>query len=72
MTTQTSHVSRDWEVLRFGTLPTATESGRAGRVLRSTTSQGTGFGIFYPTSGLLNLPLRDLSVWIKDTDLDDR
>jgi len=54
--------------LRFGTTLTVTASGRPGRVLRATTSQGTGFGIVYPTSGSLNLPLRDLSVWIKDSN----
>jgi RHS repeat-associated protein len=43
-------------------------SGRPGRVLRATTSGGTGFGIRYPPSGSLDLPLRDVSVWIKDTD----
>jgi hypothetical protein len=45
-----------------------TGSGRPGRVLRTTTSQGTGFGIRYPPSSSLNLPLRDLSVWIKDSN----
>jgi hypothetical protein len=31
-------------------------SGRPGQVLRATTSQGTGFRMLYPNSGLLNLP----------------
>ena len=45
----------------------STGAGRTGRVLRATTSQGTGFGIRYPTSGSIDVPLNELSVWIKDT-----
>jgi hypothetical protein len=64
-----SPLNHNWTVYAgSGTLATVTGSGRPGRVLRATTSQGTGFGIRYPPSGSLDLPLRDLSVWINDTD----
>ncbi|MDY7078847.1 MAG: LamG-like jellyroll fold domain-containing protein [Chloroflexota bacterium] len=65
-----SPLNHNWYVYSgSGTLTTVTGAGRSGRVLRATTSQGTGFGIRYPSSGLLDVPLRELSVWIKDTNL---
>ena len=42
-------------------------AGRPGRVMRATTSEGTGFGIKYPASGSLDLPYQGVSVWIKAT-----
>jgi hypothetical protein len=54
-----SPLNQNWRVyVGSGTLATVTGSGRPGRVLRATTSQGIGFGIIYPTSGSLDLPLR--------------
>jgi hypothetical protein len=64
-----SPLNHNWHIYAgSGTLATVTGSGRPGRVLRATTSEGTGFGIRYPPSGSLDLPLRDVSVWIKDTN----
>jgi len=51
-----------------GTVSTVSDAGRPGRVMRTTTGEGTGFGIKYPASGLLDLPYQRVSVWIKDTD----
>ncbi|RPI56718.1 MAG: hypothetical protein EHM56_04270, partial [Chloroflexi bacterium] len=43
-------------------------AGRSGRVLRTTTGEGTSFGIKYPASGSLNLAYHKMSVWIKDNN----
>jgi YD repeat-containing protein len=61
--------SHNWKIYAgSGTMATATDVSRSGRVLHTSSSQGTGFGVQYPASGSLELPRRMLSVWIKDSD----
>ncbi len=64
-----SPLDHDWKIYDgSGSLATVAGAGRPGRVLRTTTSQGVNFGIRYPADGSLDIPLRELSVWIKDSD----
>jgi RHS repeat-associated protein len=64
-----SPTNHDWTIYTgSGTVATTTDSGRSGRVMQTTTSQGTNFGIYYPEDGSLELEYEHLSVWIKDSD----
>jgi hypothetical protein len=49
-------------------MPFGCQIGRPSWVKRTTTNDGTGFGLKYPAGGSLDLPDKQMLVWIKDTN----